>query len=188
GLVNNLNDALAWGLVPLYLAANRASVEEIGLVAGIYPAIWGIAQIGTGAWSDRIGRKLPIVGGMLAQAAALCLLASGGGDFAPALVSAVLLGIGTALVYPTLIAAISDEVSPVARATVVGVYRFWRDSGYVVGALLAGLAADGLGFEAAIAIVAAITALSGLWVAFEATPPRYSPRGRGERKGAPARL
>ena len=188
GLVNNLNDALAWGLVPLYLAAHGASIEEIGLVAAIYPAVWGLAQIGTGAWSDRVGRKLPIVGGMLIQAAALCVLAAGGGDIAAALVAAVLLGLGTALVYPTLIAAISDEVSPVARASVVGVYRFWRDSGYVVGALLAGLAADGLGFEAAIGIVAGLTALSGLWVAVEATRRRYSPRGRGERGSAPARV
>ena len=188
GLVNNLNDALAWGLVPLYLAANGASVEEIGLVAGIYPAIWGVAQVGTGAWSDRIGRKLPIVGGMLTQAVALCVLASGGGDVAAAVTAAVLLGLGTALVYPTLIAAISDEVSPVARASVVGVYRFWRDSGYVAGALLAGLAADGLGFEAAIAIVAGLTALSGAWVAVEATASGYSPGGQGERRSAPARI
>ena len=165
GLVNNLNDALAWGLVPLYLAANDASVEEIGLVAGLYPAVWGVTQIGTGAWSDQIGRKRPIVAGMLIQAAALCLLAAGGGDLAAAVVAAIVLGLGTALVYPTLIAAISDEVSPVARAAVVGVYRFWRDSGYVVGALVAGVAADRLGFEAAIAIVAALTGLSGIWVA-----------------------
>ena len=188
GLVNNLNDALAWGLVPLYLAAHGASIEEIGLVAGIYPAVWGLAQIGTGAWSDRVGRKLPIVGGMLIQAAALCILAAGSGDIATALVAAVLLGLGTALVYPTLIAAISDEVSPVARASAVGVYRFWRDSGYVAGALLAGFAADGLGFEAAIGIVAGLTAISGLWVAVEATARRYSPRGRGEHRSAPARI
>ena len=188
GLVNNLNDALAWGLLPLYLAANGASIAKIGIVAGIYPAVWGIAQIGTGAWSDRIGRKLPIVGGMLTQAAALCVLAAGGGDVGTALVAAILLGLGTALVYPTLIAAISDEVSPVARASVVGVYRFWRDSGYVAGALLAGVAADELGFEAAIAIIAALTALSGLWVAVEATPRRYFPRGRRERRSAPSRI
>ena len=188
GLVNNLNDALAWGLVPLYLVANGASIEQIGLVAGIYPAVWGVAQIGTGAWSDRIGRRLPIVAGMLTQAAALSLLASGGGEVASALIAAVLLGLGTALVYPTLIAAISDEVSPVARASVVGIYRFWRDSGYVAGALLAGLAADGLGFEAAIAIVAALTALSGIWVALEAAPRGYSPRDPGERRSAPARV
>jgi MFS family permease len=170
GLVNNLNDALVWGLVPLYLAASDASVEEIGLVAGLYPAIWGVTQIGTGAWSDRVGRKLPIVGGMLTQAAALCLLAAGGGDVVSALCAAVLLGLGTALVYPTLIAAISDEVSPVARASAVGVYRFWRDAGYVAGALLAGFAADRFGFEAAIAIVAGLTALSGVWVAVEVRP------------------
>ena len=188
GFVNNLNDALAWGLIPLYLAANGAEVEEIGLVAATYPAVWATAQIGTGAWSDRIGRKLPIVAGMLTQAAALGVLAAGGGELAPSLVAAVVLGLGTALVYPTLIAAISDEASPVARASVVGVYRFWRDSGYVAGALLAGVAADGLSFEAAIVIVAVLTALSGLWVAAEAPPTRYSRSGRGERRSAPARI
>ena len=188
GLVNNMGDALAWGLIPLYLSANGADVEEIGLVAAIYPAVWGTAQIGTGAWSDRIGRTLPIVAGMLTQAAALAVLAAGGGELAPALVAAVVLGLGTALVYPTLIAAISDEASPVARASVVGVYRFWRDSGYVAGALLAGLAADGLGFEAAIAIVAGLTAASGLWVAAESPPTRYFRSGRGERRSAPARI
>ncbi len=188
GLVNNLNDALAWGLLPLYLAAHGASVGEIGLVAGLYPAVWGTAQIGTGAWSDRIGRKHPIVAGMLTQAGALAILAAGGGELVSAVIAAVLLGLGTALVYPTLIAAISDEVSPVARASVVGVYRFWRDSGYVAGALLAGIAADAFSFEAAIAIIAGLTALSGLWVAAEAPPTRYSPRGRGERRSAPARI
>ena len=142
----------------------------------------------TGAWSDRIGRRPLIVAGMLIQAAALGFLAAGGGRRRTALVAAVLLGLGTALVYPTLIAAISDEVSPVARAPVVGVYRFWRDSGYVAGGLLAGLAADGLGFEAAIAIVAGLTALSGLWVAAEARPTGYSTSGRGERRSAAARI
>jgi MFS family permease len=165
GLVNNLNDALAWGLVPLYLAAHGASVGEIGLVAGIYPAVWGVTQIATGAWSDRVGRKPLIVGGMLLQAAALGLLAVSGGAVGTALTAAVLLGLGTALVYPTLIAAISDRVSPVARASVVGVYRFWRDSGYVVGGLIAGVAADALGFGGAIALVAGLTAASGIWVA-----------------------
>ena len=188
GLVNNLNDALAWGLVPLYLAAHGADVEEIGLVAGLYPAVWGVAQVATGAWSDRVGRRPLIVAGMLIQAAALALLAAGGGSLGPAIAAAVALGLGTALVYPTLIAAISDEVSPVARAQVVGVYRFWRDSGYVAGALIAGAAADWLGFEAAIGIVAALTALSGLWVGGELSPPGYSRRGRGERRSAPARV
>jgi MFS family permease len=188
GLVNNLNDALAWGLVPLYLAADGANVEEVGLVAGVYPAVWGLAQIATGAWSDRAGRKPLIIGGMLTQAAALCVLAAGGGAVAAALCAAVLLGLGTALVYPTLIAAISDQVSPIARASVVGVYRFWRDSGYVAGALLAGVVADALGFEAAIGIVAGLTALSGIWVAVEGSPPQYSAHGRGERRSAPARV
>ena len=165
GLVNNLNDALAWGLVPLYLAAHGAGVGAIGLVAGIYPAVWGVAQIATGAWSDRVGRKPLIVAGMLLQAIALGVLALSGGAVGTAIAASVLLGLGTALVYPTLIAAISDHVSPVARAPVVGVYRFWRDSGYVVGGLLAGIGADLLGFGGAIAVVAGLTAASGIWVA-----------------------
>ena len=188
GLVNNLNDALAWGLVPLYLAAHGAGIGEIGAVAGIYPAVWGIAQVATGAWSDRIGRRPLIVAGMLVQAAALGLLAASGGRVGPAFAAAIVLGLGTALVYPTLIAAISDEVSPVARAQVVGIYRFWRDSGYVAGGILAGTAADGLGFEAAIAIVAGLTAISGLWAAVELSPPGYSGHARRERGSAPARV
>jgi MFS family permease len=164
GLVNNLNDGLAWGLVPLYLAANGAGVASIGLVAAVYPAVWSVAQIGTGHWSDSVGRKLPIVGGMLLQAVALGLLAVSGGVVATATAAAALLGFGTALVYPTLIAAISDAVSPVARAPVVGVYRFWRDAGYALGAIIAGTVADALGYGGAIGVVAALTALSGVWV------------------------
>ena len=167
GLVNNLNDALVWGLVPLYLAAEGASVGEIGLVAGLYPAVWGIGQIAAGHWSDSLGRKPLIVAGMLVQALALALLGASGGAVAVAAVAAVALGAGTALVYPTLIAAISDSVSPVARAPTVGVYRFWRDMGYVVGGLAAGLLADAIDFTGAIAVVAGLTALSGLWVAFD---------------------
>ena len=167
GLVNNLNDALAWGLVPLYLAASGAGPGAIGLVAGLYPAVWGVGQIWTGHWSDRVGRKLPIVAGMLVQAAALGLLAAGEGAVGAAVVAAVALGAGTALVYPTLIAAISDAVSPVARASMVGVYRFWRDMGYVLGALVAGAVADAFGFEGAIAVVAGLTVVSGLWVAVD---------------------
>jgi MFS family permease len=181
GLVNNMNDALAWGLVPLYLAAHGAGVGEIGLVAGIYPGVWGVAQIATGAWSDRAGRKPLVVAGMLVQAAALVLLATGAGAVVPAISASVLLGLGTALVYPTLIAAISDHVSPVARAPVVGVYRFWRDSGYVAGGLLAGAGADLLGFGGAIAVVAGLTAASGLWVAFDLDAGRRSPPARGKR-------
>jgi MFS family permease len=174
GLVNNLNDALAWGLVPLYLATNDAGVGEIGLVAALYPGVWSAAQIGTGHWSDRIGRKPLIVAGMLLQAGALALLAASDGAIPAAAAAAVLLGVGTALVYPTLIAAISDAVTPVARAPVVGVYRFWRDSGYVAGGLIAGLAADALGYGGAIGLVAALTAASGLWVLRDmpSRPPR----------------
>ena len=165
GLVNNLNDALAWGLVPLYLAANGASLGEIGLVAALYPAVWGAGQVAAGWISDHIGRKPLIVAGMLIQAAALGLLAAGGGAVGPAIAAAVLLGVGTAMVYPTLIAAVSDAVTPVERAPVVGVYRFWRDAGFVVGAILAGVAADALGFGAAIVVVAILTGASGAWVA-----------------------
>ena len=165
GLVNNLNDALAWGLAPLYLAAHGASAPQIGIVAAVYPAVWGAGQLVTGWLSDHTGRKPLIVAGMLVQAGALALLVAGGGAFAPALVAAVFLGIGTALVYPTLIAAVSDAVQPVERAQAVGIYRFWRDLGFVVGALLAGLVADAAGYGSAIAIVAGLTAGSGAWVA-----------------------
>jgi MFS family permease len=184
GLVNNLNDALAWGLVPLYLAANGAGPGVIGLVAGVYPAVWGLGQIFTGHWSDRVGRKPLIVAGMLVQATALGLLAAGGGAAGAAAVAAVVLGAGTALVYPTLLAAVSDAVNPVARASMVGVYRFWRDMGYVAGALVAGVVADAVGFGGAIAVVAGLTAASGLWVAFDmpvrrpgAPQPSESARG-----------
>jgi MFS family permease len=165
GLVNNLNDALAWGLAPLYLAAHGASAAEIGAVAAVYPAVWGLLQLGSGWLSDRTGRKPLIVLGMLVQAVALVLLVAGGGAFASALAAASLLGAGTALVYPTLIAAVSDVAEPHDRAVLVGVYRFWRDAGFVVGAVLVGLVADALGSGASIAVVAALTALSGLVVA-----------------------
>jgi MFS family permease len=167
GLVNNLNDALAWGLVPLFLASHGVSVARIAIVAGIYPAVWGIGQIATGAWSDHVGRKPLIVNGMLLQAAALGGLAGSGGRFIPVAAAAVGLGVGTALVYPTLIAAISDHVAPVTRASTIGVYRFWRDMGYVIGGLVAGAAADVVSFEGAIALVAGLTAVSGLWVWLE---------------------
>jgi len=178
GLVNNLNDALAWGLVPLYLAAEGASIGAIGLVAGLYPAVWGLGQIWTGHRSDIVGRKPLIVAGMLLQALALTALAASGGEVALAAFAAVALGAGTALVYPTLIAAISDAVVPSARAAVVGVYRFWRDMGYVVGGLMAGIAADALGFSGAIALVAGLTALSGIWVIFD-MPTKLEPSAAG---------
>jgi MFS family permease len=164
GLVNNLNDALAWGLAPLYLAAHGASPERIGVVAAVYPAVWGLGQLGTGWLSDIVGRKLPIVAGMLLQGGALALLVVSDRAFAGALLAAVLLGVGTAFVYPTLIAAVSDFVPPLERAQAIGVYRFWRDAGLVVGAVLTGVVADAIGSNAAIAVVAGLTAASGLWV------------------------
>jgi MFS family permease len=172
GLVNNLNDALAWGLGPLYLSAHGASAAQIGVVAALYPAVWGLGQVATGWISDHIGRKPLIVAGMLVQAGALGLLAAGEGAFAPAVAAAVLLGLGTAMVYPTLIAAVSDAVPPAERAPMVGVYRFWRDFGFVLGAVLAGFVADALGSGSAIAVVAALTAASGVWVAVTAWSPR----------------
>ena len=175
GLVNNLNDGLAWGLVPLFLAAHGAGTAQIGLVAAIYPGVWSTAQIATGHWSDTAGRKPLIAAGMLVQAAALALLAASGGAVATAAIAAVALGIGTALVYPTLIAAISDAVAPVARAPAVGVYRFWRDMGYVAGALVAGIAADAIDYSGAIALVATLTAFSGLWVMLD-MPSARAPR------------
>jgi MFS family permease len=175
GLVNNLNDALAWGLAPLYLAAHGASATQVGVAAAVYPGIWGILQLGTGWLSDQVGRKPLISWGMLVQAGALALLVAGGGAFGPSVLAAALLGIGTALVYPTLIAAVSDAVLPRDRAAVVGVYRFWRDSGFVAGALLAGVVADALGSGASIAIVAGLTGLSGLLVAATPWQERYAP-------------
>jgi MFS family permease len=172
GLVNNLNDALAWGLAPLYLATHGASVREIAVVAAAYPLVWGAGQLVTGWLSDHIGRKPLIVGGMLVQAGALGLLVAGGGAFSPSLVAALLLGVGTAMVYPTLIAAVSDATQPRDRARVVGVYRFWRDFGFVLGALVAGIGADAASPRAAILAVAVLTAASGLVVAATSWAPR----------------
>jgi MFS family permease len=179
GLVNNLNDGLAWGLVPLFLAAHGAGAASIGLVAAIYPGVWSLTQIATGHWSDTVGRKPLIVAGMLLQALALAALAVSDGDIGVAAGTAVLLGLGTALVYPTLIAAISDAVAPIARAPVVGIYRFWRDMGYAVGAVIAGTVADALGYGGAIALVAALTAASGLWVLGDMPPAGLAHRLRG---------
>jgi MFS family permease len=177
GLVNNLNDALAWGLAPLYLAAHGASVRQIAIVAAAYPLVWGAGQLATGWLSDHIGRKPLIAGGMLVQAGALGLLVAGNGAFALSLVAAVLLGVGTAMVYPTLIAAVSDATQPRDRARVVGVYRFWRDFGFVLGALLAGLGADSISARAAILIVALLTGASGIAVAITSwrRPPALEP-------------
>jgi MFS family permease len=168
GLVNNLNDALVWGLVPLYLAAHGASVRQIAIVAAVYPLVWGAGQLVTGWLSDHTGRKPLISSGMLLQAGALGLLVAGDGAFAPSLSAALLLGVGTAMVYPTLLAAVSDTVRPRERAQAIGIYRFWRDFGFVAGALIAGLGADATSLATAIVIVAALTGASGLAVV--ATP------------------
>lgn len=163
GLVNNLNDGLAWGLFPLYFAAAGLSVTRIGVLAALYPAVWGVGQLFTGGLSDRVGRKPLIVGGMLVQAAAIGVLAATEG-FAVWAFGAVLLGAGTAMVYPTLLAAIGDVAHPSWRARSVGIYRLWRDSGFAVGALLAGGLADVFDVRTAIWAVAALTAASGLVV------------------------
>ncbi len=163
GLVNNLNDGLAWGLLPLFFAAGGLGLAQIGLLAGLYPGVWGAAQLATGTLSDRVGRKPLIVGGMWLQAGALILLPLTRG-FTPWAGALVLLGLGTALVYPTFLAAVSDIAHPSWRASAVGVYRFWRDLGYAVGALLSGLLADWFGVPWAIAGIAAITFASGVVV------------------------
>ncbi len=164
GLVNNLNDALAWGLAPLYLAANGASVRQIAIVAAAYPVVWGAGQLLTGWASDFVGRKPLIGAGMLVQAAALLLLVLGAGAFTPSLIAAIVLGAGTAMVYPTLIAAVSDASQPRDRARIVSVYRFWRDAGFALGALIAGVGADVASPAAAIGLVAVLTTVSGLLV------------------------
>jgi MFS family permease len=172
GLVNNLNDALAWGLAPLYLAAHGASVRQIAIVAAAYPLVWGAGQLVTGWLSDYTGRKPLITTGMLLQAGALGLLVAGQGSFASSVSAAVLLGVGTAMVYPTLLAAVSEAVRPRERAQVVGIYRFWRDFGFVAGALIVGIGADATSASAAILVVAALTAASGLAVAVTSWQPR----------------
>jgi MFS family permease len=163
--VNNLNDGLAWGIFPLYFAEVAGlSIARIGVLAALYPAVWGVGQLFTGALSDRIGRKWLIATGMWVQAVAIGLIGATGGFEAWA-VGAVLLGAGTAMVYPTLLAAIGDVAHPSWRATAVGVYRLWRDAGFAIGALVAGVVADALGLDAAIWTVAALTAASGVIVA-----------------------
>jgi len=174
GLVNNLNDALAWGLAPLFLAAHGASDQDIAIVAAIYPVVWGAGQLVTGWLSDHTGRKPLIASGMLVQAAALAILVAGNGAFPPSVVAAVILGAGTAMVYPTLIAAVSDATQPRDRARVVGVYRFWRDFGFALGALIAGIGTDLTSPDTAIILVAALTAASGLIVVATTWQPNPS--------------
>ena len=164
GLVNNLNDGLAWGLFPIFFANADLSIGRIGVLAALYPAVWGLGQLYTGGLSDRIGRKPLIVGGMLTQSVAIAWIAASS-SFTAWAVGAMVLGAGTAMVYPTLLAAIGDVAHPKWRARSVGVYRLWRDGGFAIGALLAGILADLISIPAAIYAVAALTALSGLVVA-----------------------
>ena len=164
GLVNNLNDGMSWGIFPLFFAANGLGVERIGILKAAYPAVWGLFQVVTGPLSDRWGRKGLIVAGMWVQAAALLLTALTR-DFAWWMAASILLGFGTAMVYPSLIAAVSDASHPSWRARSLSVYRFWRDLGYAIGALSAGLIADFYGFAWAIGSIAALTFVSGAIVA-----------------------
>jgi MFS family permease len=176
GLVNNLNDGMVWGLFPLYFAAAHLDLAQIGILAAAYPGVWGITQLGTGALSDRVGRKGLIVGGMWLQAVGLLVIVLADG-FAPWFIGMMLLGLGTAAVYPTLLAAVSDVAHPDWRASAVGVYRLWRDMGYAVGALLAGLIADILGVPWAITAVGLLTLASGwvvLWRMNETLPGQLS--------------
>lgn len=164
GLVNNLNDGMAWGLFPLVFAAAGLGLERIGVLAALYPGVWGIAQLLTGALSDRLGRKWLTASGMWVQALGIALTALSD-EFLGFAAGAVLLGAGTAMVYPTLLAAIGDVAHPSWRASAVGVYRLWRDLGYAFGAIIAGVVADWLGLDAAMWVIAGLTFLSGLIVA-----------------------
>ena len=161
GLVNNLNDGMSWGLFPLFFASYGLPVEQIGVVKAVYPLTWGLLQVATGPLSDRLGRRGLIAGGMIVQAAGIWLTVLVP-EYSAWLVGAVLQGVGTAMVYPTLLAAIADHAHPLWRASSLGVYRFWRDLGYAIGALLSGLIADALSVGAAIHVVAAITLASGV--------------------------
>jgi MFS family permease len=168
GLVNNLNDGMAWGLFPIFFAASGLSLAQIGWLAAIYPGVWGVGQLFTGALSDTLGRKWLIVGGMCTQAIGIAVTVQWP-RFVGFATGAALLGIGTAMVYPTLLAAIGDIAHPSWRASAVGVYRLWRDLGYAIGALLAGFVADAFGIRAAIWMVAAITLASGVLTAVRMT-------------------
>lgn len=173
GLVNNLNDGMAWGLFPMVFAAAGLNLGQVGTLAAIYPATWGIAQLATGALSDRIGRKGLITSGTWVQAVSIGVMAVArtGAGF---VTGSVLLGLGTAMVYPTLLAAIGDVAAPAWRASSIGVYRLWRDLGYAVGAMLTGVTADLLGVSAALWLVAALTGMSGLVAAWRMTETSHS--------------
>jgi MFS family permease len=163
GLVNNLNDGMSWGVFPLLFSAGGMGLAGIGIIKAVYPVVWGVGQLVTGPLSDRIGRKPLIVAGMLVQAAGHAVIGFGlAVPFLAGIIGSVLLGAGTAMVYPTLLATISDVAHPSWRATSVGVYRFWRDSGYAIGALMSGLIAGALGLTAAVHAAGLLTFISGL--------------------------
>jgi MFS family permease len=174
GLVNNLNDGMSWGLYPLFFASYGLGIASIGLIKAVYPMVWGILQVATGPLSDRVGRKELIAGGMIVQAVGIWLTVLVP-TYAVWLVAAALQGLGTAMVYPTLLAAITDHAHPTWRASSLGVYRFWRDLGYAIGALLSGFVADVVGLGAAIHLVAALTLISGLVVVGAMARPRATP-------------
>ena len=183
GLVNNLNDGMAWGLFPLFFTAAGLPISQIALLSALYPAVWGLGQLGTGALSDHIGRKPLITGGMALQALGIFFIVATQG-FVPWAGGAIMLGLGTAMVYPTLLAAIGDVAHPEWRASSVGVYRLWRDSGYAIGALLAGIVADLLGLTWAIGAVGVLTVFSSAVVAIvmtETLPARAAIPGAGVR-------
>ena len=190
GLVNNLNDGMAWGLFPLFFVAARMDLDRIGILAAIYPATWGVTQLFTGAWSDQVGRKWLIASGMWIQAIGIGTVVFSSG-FAGFALGAAVLGLGTAMVYPTLLAAIGDVARPSWRASSVGVYRLWRDLGYAVGAVLAGVTADAFGLPAAMSLVAMLTFGSGVVVAVrmsetlhrQASGPAATGRRMGEHHG-----
>ncbi len=161
GLVNNLNDGVMWGLVPLLLIQRSFSIAEVGVVAGIYPMVWGISQLFTGKMGDHFCKKQLITVGMLLQALAIVFLVVFT-SFTGAIIAAVLLGLGTGLVYPNFLTVVAENAHPTQRAEVMGVFRFWRDGGYVIGALLSGFLADSMGLNGALYSVAAITAVAGI--------------------------
>jgi MFS family permease len=177
GLMNNMNDGMVWGLVPIFLIGAGLPIAQVALIAAIYPGVWGIGQLATGALSDRWGRKWLIATGMWIQAIGIWVLVNGR-NFWPWVTGAVLLGLGTAMVYPTLLAAVSDVAHPDWRASAVGVYRLWRDLGFAVGGLTAGLLADSFGIAVAMATIGVLTFGSGVIVAlvmYETLPPRRTP-------------
>jgi MFS family permease len=188
GLVNNLNDAISWGVLPLFFAAHGLVIEDIGIIKAVYPLTWSVGQLLTGRLADRLGRRPLIVWGMIVQAVGLAVIAL---DFRSALVSgltgAVLLGVGTAMAYPALLALVADVSAPAQRATTLGWYRFWRDLGYPSGALLAGVVSAAFGFEWAVALAAVLTLVSGLVAAASIGLTQIEAKGPHARVGAEAR-